>query len=79
MSKGNKLVRQKYKEQYKEMMKGIPKKQRPTFSQVFRQIRVGEPKVATTTLPNGEVVAPVVEDVDMNELDDLFAEAEEGV
>lgn len=77
MSNATRLIRQKAKEEYKKIVKGMPKKQRPTFSQVFKQIRQGH-RGATRVLPSGEVVAPKADDVDMSELDDLFIDAEEG-
>ena len=74
MSKSNKLLRSNAKIEYKKLMKNIPKGQRPSFSQVYKRIRQSQ-VAATKTLPTGEVVAPVTEDVDMSELDDLFVEA----
>lgn len=79
MSKKNALSRKKYLEQYKAMMKGVPKRQRPPFSKVYRQIKQNEMLAEKTTrLPTGETVATVIEDVDMSELDDIFVDVEEG-
>lgn len=74
----NRIIRRKYREQYKELMKNIPRRQRPPFSKVYKQIRQNEAMASKTRrLATGETVAEVTEDVDMSGLDDIFVDVEE--
>jgi len=80
MSSDRSAVRKKYQEEYKKIMRSIPKNKRMPFSKFYKQIRQTSNMMKAknlTRLPTGETVAAVSEEVDMTGLDDIFVNPEE--
>ena len=70
------IIRARAREKYKEMMKGVPRKSRPPFKQVFPMIKALLVKKNVDNSPIKHV-ADVVGDDDENLIEDMFASLDE--